>query len=51
MTGCCERERLKIIEKTQNMEKIDHLENYWYKVLVPQKGEYWVFGAYLDIEE
>jgi hypothetical protein len=36
-----------IIDKTENKIKIDHIENYWFKIITSENIVGWIFGEYL----
>jgi hypothetical protein len=44
-------EKIAIIDKCTNKEKIGDMENYWYKVQVDGKPDGWVYGAYINVTE
>jgi hypothetical protein len=43
--------KVKILDRSKIKQKIEDMEDYWYKVDVEGKPDGWVYGAYIDITE
>lgn len=44
-------ERIRVIEKSENKEKIEEDEDFWYKIVSSNGNTGWVFGAFIIVEE